>query len=98
MKEIKLKADPPFPYKLDVAVMDFTEEGERQRCKITIEYAESDVKELKKRGLDFDAAMKYFEDWIYGVVKYHLAQDWKCVEGWDEVMSIVKKGVKKQYV
>ncbi len=97
MKEIKLIPEPPFPYKVDVAVMDFTDEGERQRCKITVEFAPSDMKELQKRGMDFEAAMKDYEDWIYGVVRYHLAQDWKCVEGWDQVLGIVKNGVRQYY-
>ena len=97
MKEIKLKPEPPFPYKVEVAVMDFTDAGERQRCTITVEFAPGDVKELQKRGMDFREAVKYYEGWIYGVVRYHLAQDWNCVEGWDEVMDIVKNRISKYF-
>ena len=53
MKEIKLKADKPFHNNVDVAVIDFPDgpEGEeRQRCKVTVEFAESDVKQLQDRG------------------------------------------------
>ncbi len=72
MKEIKLKADKPFHNNVDVAVIDFPDgpEGEeRQRCKVTVEFAESDVKQLQDRGLDFDGAMEYYRDWLDKVVR-----------------------------
>ena len=62
MKEIKLKADTPFHNSVDVAVLDFpkgVEDGtERQRCKITVEFAQADVEDLQSRGLDLEGAMR----------------------------------------
>lgn len=100
MKDIKLIPDHPFHNYVDVAVMDFPDgpEGDmRQRCKVKIEFAEYDVNQLKKRGLDFKGAMNYYDDWLYNVIKFHLAQDWKCVEGMDQVKKIIKEKVWQYY-
>ena len=65
MKEIELRADEPFFTHVDVAVIDFPDgcrEKGRQRCKVTVEFAESDVRQLQKRGLDFEEIMAYYRD------------------------------------
>ncbi len=100
LKQIKLKADPPFHNSVDVAVIDFPDgpDGkERQRCKVTAEFAECDVRQLQSRGLDFDSAMAYYEDWLYQVIKVHLAQDWEAVSGLEEVMGIIRERVSAYY-
>lgn len=100
MKEIQLKMDPPFFNSVDVAVLDFPkgrDEAPRQRCKITVEFAAFDVKQLQKKGLTFAQAMEYYRDWIYEVVKVHIAQDWTCVDGWDEVMALIEERVGAYY-
>jgi hypothetical protein len=101
MKEIKLIPDTPFHNSVDVAVMDFpkgVEEGtQRQRCKITVEFAQADVEDLQGRGLDMEGAMKYFEDYVYKIVKVNISSDWQCIAGWDEVMDIVRDHVKAYY-
>ena len=100
MKAIKLRADKPLHNRVEVAVLDFPEGEsgkERQRCKVTIEFAECDVKQLQERGLDFAAAMKYYESWLYEVIKVNLAQDWTCVDGWEDVLAIVEEKVKHYY-
>ncbi len=100
MKQIKLKPDVPFYNSVDVAVIDFPKglDGEeRQRCKITAEFAEYDVRQLQRRGLDFDGAMAYYADWLYQVVKVHLAQDWEAVSGLDQVMDIIREKVMAYY-
>lgn len=100
MKKIRLKPDAPLHNYTEVAVMDFPsgEVGEeRQRCKITVEFAEADVKQLQKQGLDFDGAMQHYRNFIYEVIKYHLAQDWECIGGMDEVMATIEEKVKQYY-
>lgn len=100
MKEIKLVPDKPFFNSVDIAVMDYPngQDAEpRKRCKVTIEYAKVDVEQLKKRGLSFDEAMEYYKDWLYKVVKVHISQDWKCVEGYDSVIKIVEEKVRQYY-
>lgn len=100
MKEIMLKPDAPFHNSVDVAVIDFPDGPagrQRQRCKVTVEFAEIDVRQLQKQGVDFEGAMEYYRKWLYEVVKFHLARDWRCIEGWDEVMIIVEERVKSYY-
>lgn len=101
MKQIKLKPDPPFHNSVDVAVIDFPKglDGgeERQRCKVTAEFAESDVRQLQDRGLNFDDAMEYYEDWLYRVIKVHLAQDWEAVSGREQVLDIIREKVRAYY-
>ena len=100
MKQIKLQPDVPFHNSVDVAVLDFPgglDGPARQRCKVTVEFAESDVRQLQRQGLDFDGAMAYYQDWLYRVVKVHLAQDWEAVSGLDRVMDIIRERVGAYY-
>lgn len=100
MKEIKIKADKPFHNNVDVAVIDFPQgrDGEeRQRCKFTVDFSEYDVKQLQNKGLDYNGAISYYKDWLERVVKVHIACDFICVEGWDEVMGIIEEKVKAYY-
>lgn len=100
MKEIKLKPEKPFYNNVDVAIYDFPKGRDaeaRQRCKVTVDFSQFDVKQLQKRGMDFDGAMDYYKDWLYKIVKLNIAQDWTCVEGYDEVMEIIAENVKRFY-
>ena len=100
MKEIKLKPDKPFYNSVDVAVMDFPKgrgDEPRQRCKITVDFSQFDVKQLQTRGMDFDGAIAYYNDWLYKIVKLNIAADWTPVEGYDEVMKIIEENVKRFY-
>ena len=100
MKQIKLVPDAPFHNSVDVAVIDFTDglDGkERHRCKVKTEFAEVDVKQLQKQGLDFDGAMDYYRDWFYNVIRYHIASDWEAVSGYEEVFDIIREKVSAYY-
>lgn len=100
MKDIKLIPDEPFHNYVDIAVMDFPggmDNPPRKRCKVTVEFAEYDVEQLKKKGFNRQDAMKYYEDWLYNVVKANLAQDWKCVEGYGDVMRIIDEKISAYY-
>lgn len=100
MKEIKLVPDVPFFNSVDIAVLDFPSgigSEARQRCKITVEFAEYDVRQLQSRGLDFRSATDYYRDRIYKLVKLHISQDWECVGGMDEVLAIVEAALKRYY-
>lgn len=100
MKEIRLEPQAPLHNYVEIAVQDFPHgsEGEpRTRCKVTAEFAAFDVQQLQKRGLDYEAAIKYYENWLYEVIKMNLAQDWTCIGGWDEVMNIIKDKVAAYY-
>lgn len=103
IKKIKLIPDPPFHNSVDVAVIDFPDgfcgpgSKERQRCKVTVEFAQFDVRQLQKRGLDYDGAIDYYRDWLYNVVRYHIASDWEAVDGYEEVFDIIRQKVRAYY-
>ena len=101
IKKIKLVADPPFHNSVDVAVIDFPggiDGRQRQRCKVKVEFAKFDVEQLKKQGLDYDGAMEHYRDWFYSVVRYHIASDWECVGGYEEVFDIIRQRVGAYYI
>lgn len=100
MKEIKLIPDAPFHNYVEIAVMDFPggrEASARQRCKIKVEFAEYDIRSLKEKGLDFNQAIEDYEKWLYEVIRFHLAQDWECISGYEEVMDIIRERVSLYY-
>ena len=100
MKEILLEPGIVFATHVDVAVKDFPkgrDEEPRQRCKISVDYARSDVADLIRQGLDFDAALEYYRSYIYNVVKFRIASDWTAVGGMDETMAIVAEKVRQYY-
>lgn len=98
MHQIKLDVASPFFNSCDVTVYDVTEGREKKRCKITVEYAKVDVDDLKRNGhTDMASAMKYYEEWLYAVVRHYIADDWDCTEGHDEIMSIIEEHIGKYY-
>lgn len=97
MHKIKLVPDKPFHNNCDVTVYDVTEGKEKKRCKIMVDYAESDIRQLQKEGYDYEAAVEHFKDWIYHTVKRYIADDWECTEGYEEVMEIVRDHIKGYY-
>ncbi len=97
MHKIKLVPDRPFYNSCDITVFDVTGEKEKKRCKITAEYAEVDVKQLKERGMDFKGSMEYYREWIYKAVKHYIADDWECTEGLDEIMEIIKEHIETYF-
>lgn len=98
MHKIKLVPASPFFNSCDVTVYDVTSGNEKKRCKITVEYAKVDVDDLKRNGhTDFDAAMTYYDEWLYAVVRHYIADDWECTEGHDELMDIIAEHIRKYY-
>lgn len=96
MRKIKLIPDAPFFNSCDAAILDVTD-GERKRGKITVEYAKVDVMQLQRQGLDYEGALNYYRDRIDRTVKLYIAGDWVCVEGYDQLMSIIEEHVKPYY-
>lgn len=97
MRKIKLVPDKPFYNSCDITVFDVTGEKEKKRCKITAEYAKVDVEQLKRQNMDYQAAMEYYREWIYKVVKHYIADDWECAEGMDEVIEIIRERVEPYF-
>lgn len=100
MIKIKMSADKPFYNNVDVKIFDFPngiDEEPRKRCTITVEFAEADVENLKRRGMSFDEAIKYYEEWIDSTLKRYLSQEWECLSGYEAVIDIVKEKVARFY-
>ena len=55
------------------------------------------MRQLQARGLDHDGALAYYHDWLYQVVKVHLAQDWACIGGMDEVFACIETALARYY-
>ena len=100
LKMIRLVPDLPYTHKLDIAIYDFPEGIEkepRHRFGITAEYSKYDVAELKKRGMDLEGAMAYYEDWIYHMVRNHILSDWQAESGLDESMKIIEEHIREYF-
>lgn len=97
MRKIKLVPEAPFQIRCDVNVFDVTDGRDKKRCKIHVEYSAYDVNSLKEKGMDRDAVMEHYREWIYDLVKYYILDDWECTEGMDDVMNIVDKYIGKYF-
>ena len=100
MKDILLKPHEPNYNDLEVDVLDFpkgTDKEPRWRMTIVIEYAKFDVEQLKKEGMDLEAAMNYYEDWLYKMVRASLLNDWTAVGGLEETLEIVRDHIKDMF-
>ncbi|MGI6766893.1 MAG: hypothetical protein ACOX4R_06720 [Lentihominibacter sp.] len=98
MRKIVLRAALEFGGRADFEIIDVTEKPEGQkRGTITIDYAPSDILQLKEQGMDFDAALEYYRTRIYGLIKYYLSGDWECVEGFDKALEIVESHIKDAF-
>ena len=57
----------------------------------------ADIRELKEKGMDKAAAISYYKEWIYDVVKHYILDDWECTEGMKEILSIVEEHIKDSF-
>ena len=100
MKEIRLIPDEPLHNYVEISVIDFPggrDEEPRRRCKVKEEFARVDVEQLKKRGLGYREAVETYQKKLYDVIKFHLAQDWECEDGYEDVMKIIREKVSAYY-
>lgn len=97
MRKIKLVPAKPFYNICDVDVYDVTDGRERKRCKIQVEYSAADVRQLKEKGMDCEAAKEYYKGWIYDLVKHYILDDWECIGGMDKVMMIIDRYIRGQF-
>ncbi|MHC1722599.1 MAG: hypothetical protein AB9836_05265 [Aminipila sp.] len=97
MRKIRLIPDDPFSTNCDISIIDVTEDIEKKRCKIKIEYAESDVKKMKEKGSSKEEVLENYKSMIYDIVKYYIAGDWECVNGYDTVLQIIDDKIKNYF-
>ena len=101
-KEILLIPDQPLSNRIEISVMDFPngvperadvdaiKSASRKRCKITVEYGRPDVMELKNQGMSLDAALEYYRNHIYELVRFRILSDWISVGALEEIMATIK--------
>lgn len=93
MRKIKLVPDVPFHTNCDISIYDVTGGNEKKRCKIKIEYAEYDVNQMKQKGISKEEVLANYKSKIYDIVKYYIADDWECVNGYDSVIDIIDEKI-----
>ncbi|QHI72865.1 hypothetical protein [Aminipila terrae] len=89
MRKIKIIPDSPFYTNCDISVYDVTDGNEKKRCKIKVEYAEYDVNQMKKKGASKEEVLQNYKNMIYDVVKYYIADDWECINGYEEILKVI---------
>ena len=97
MRDIKLLPQIDFHNYLEIAVIDATDGKDKQRCKITVEYAEEDISQLQKQGKNKESIMKHFDTWIYEIIKLYISDDFRYIEGKQEVMQIIERHVDEYF-
>ncbi len=98
MRKIILRAVLEFGSRADFEIIDVTDKPEgKKRGTITVDYAPSDILQLKAQGMDFDSALEYYRERIYGLVKHYLSGDWECVDGFDKALEIVKSHIRDAF-
>lgn len=97
MRKIKLVPDVPFSTNCDISIYDVTEGNEKKRCKIKVEYSEYDVEQMKDKGASKEEVLENYKTMIYGIVKYYIAGDWECVNGYDSVLKIIDDKIKNYF-
>lgn len=101
VKHIRLVADVPFHNNVDLAICDFggPQGALRQRGKITVDYAEYDINQLKAQGIQtLSAALDYYKDTIYKTVRRYLLTEFALEEGgWDHILDLVENQIKQYF-
>ena len=101
MKEILLRPQKPYFNHDEVDVLDFPKGADsepRWRCTITVDYGKYDVDQLKSQGItDLEAALEYYRDWIYRLVRARLLDEWTAVGGLEEVLEIIRAHIENMF-
>ena len=98
MKDILLKPQAPYFNHDEIDILDFPkglDQEPRWRCTITVDYGKYDVDQIKSQGIGtLDGALEYYNNWIYGLVRARLLDEWTAVGGLEETMEIVRDHIK----
>ena len=101
MRKIILEKTLEFGSRCDFAIYDVTDCAEsgqgKKRGTITIDYSPADVRNLISEGKDLEAALLYYRDRIYSLVKYYISGDWECVSGLDGALETITKHIKPYF-
>lgn len=93
MRKIHLLPDPPFFNNVDVKILDITDEKEKIRGTITLEYARVDLEPFFKEEKSIDEILAHYKERIHQLLRYYLLNDFEIVEGLEETLKIVQERV-----
>ena len=99
-KMIYLKPDQPFYNNVDLSICDYggPKGSLRVRGKITVDYAESDINQLKEQGIDtLEKALDYYKNKIHQTVRRYLLIDFQPEGGWEPVLTLIRDKIKQYY-
>ena len=100
MKDILLRPQAPYFNHLEVDVLDFPKGPDappRKRMTVTIEYSKFDVAQIRRDHPDLKSVMEYYDEWLYGLVRARLLDDWTATGGLEETMEIVRDHIKDMF-
>lgn len=93
MRKIKLLPDQPFFNNVDVKILDVTEEKEKIRATITLEFARVDLEPFFKKKMGAEEILSEYQERINHLLRYYLLSDFEIVAGLEETLTIVKERV-----
>ena len=93
MRKIKLLPDQPFVNNVDVKILDVTEEREKLRATITLEFARVDLEPFFKKGMGLEEILEEYRERINRLLRYYLLNDFEIVAGLEETLKIVRERV-----
>lgn len=106
VKQIRLLPDSPFYNNVDLNIYDFGEAGGtlRWRGKITVEYSEYDIRQLKSEGIrTVEDALDYYQRKIYATVRRYLLTEFELDAdaegngGWEQILAIIEEHIREYY-
>lgn len=99
-KMIRLVPDKPFFNNVDLAICDYggADGALRTRGKITVEYAEADINQLKSQGIDtLGKALDHYQQLIYKTVRRYLLTEFQLEDGWNDILDLIREKIKNYY-
>ena len=97
-KLLLLKIEGDYPAEVEVGAYDFPTAGEpRRRFRFSVNCGEFDVKRLIREGMDLEAAMEHYREWIYDTIRMYILSEWYTCDDCAELLAAVRKHVEEYY-
>lgn len=106
VKKVRLLPDSPFYNNVDLNISDFGGPGGslRQRGKITVDYSEYDIRQLKSEGIrTVEEALDYYRRKIYATVRRYLLTEFELEPdeegsgGWEQINFIMEEHIRQYF-
>ncbi len=96
MREVVMRPGLRFPYRAEADILDYPhgeDQPPRKRCTINVDFARSDVEEMKAKGLDLAGCLQAYQDRLERTLRQMIGPDCVCKEGLDEMIQIIRAGI-----